>query len=245
MVYRSGCLVGVGAAALTAVRARQAVARALDRPGDRPDPDRVLRPPCRRRAPRREHAGRHLPRPVRAPCAGKLTVAEYAEQWRRTLLHGESTAERVERGIHLHIVPALGDLPLAQVRNSHIRGWVKDRLPHLAPSIMAVVLYGTLVPMFNAAVIDRRIGVSPCAGVRPGDTLDATYYIARPEQVHALAAALPERYRAIVYLAAGCGWRGVEIFGLEREAIDFDRREIHVRDQLTVIAGRSPTSPDQ
>jgi integrase len=134
----------------------------------------------------------------------------------------------------------LGGLPLSQVRNSHIRGWVKDRLPHLAPSTLAVVFHGTLVPMFNAAVIDRRIGGSPCTGVRLPESPDSKYYIARPEEVHALAEALPDRYRAIVYLAAGCGWRSGEIFGLERDAINFDGREIHVRHQLTVITGRSP-----
>lgn len=174
------------------------------------------------------------------PCAGKLTVATYAEQWRKTLLHRGSTAERVERVIRRHIVPVLGSLPLSQVRNSHIRGWVKDRAEHLEPSTLAVAFYGTLGPMFNAAVVDRRIGVSPCAGVRLPDVADSKYYIARPEEVHALARALPERYRAIVYLAAGCGWRGGEIFGLERDALDFDGREVHVRHQLTVIAGRMP-----
>lgn len=174
------------------------------------------------------------------PRAGKLTVAAYAEQWRRSLLHRGSTAERTERVIRRHVVPVLGALPLAQVRNSHLRGWVKDRSAHLAPSTLAVVFFGTLVPLFNSAVIDRRIGISPCTGIRLPDIPDAQYCIARPEQVHALAAALPERYRAIVWLAAGCGWRGGEIFGLERDGVDFDRREVHVRHQLTVISGRQP-----
>lgn len=174
------------------------------------------------------------------PRAGKLTVTDYAEQWRRTLLHRGSTAERVERVIRRHIVPVLGSVPLSQVRNSHIRGWVKDRAQHLAPSTLAVVFYGTLGPMFNAAVIDRRIGVSPCAGVRLPEIPDSRYYIAKPDEVHALARALPERYRAIVYLAAGCGWRGGEVFGLERDGLDLDAREVHVRHQLTVISGRAP-----
>lgn len=174
------------------------------------------------------------------PRAGKLTVAEYADQWRRTLLHRGSTAERVERVIRRHIVPVLGAMPLAQVRNSHLRGWVKDRAQHLEPSTLKVVFFGTLVPLFNAAVIDRRIGVSPCAGIRLPDVPDSRYYIARPDEVHALARALPERYRAIVYLAAGCGWRGGEIFGLERDALDLDARAVHVRQQLTVITGRTP-----
>jgi integrase len=174
------------------------------------------------------------------PREGKLTVAAYAEHWRRTLLHRGSTAERVERVIRRHVVPVLGALPLSQVRNSHIRGWVKDRAQHLAPSTLAVVFHGTLGPMFQAAVVDRRIGVSPCAGIRLPDIPDAKYYIARPEEIHALARALPERYRAIVYLAAGCGWRGGEIFGLERDALDLDAREVHVRHQLTVISWRTP-----
>lgn len=174
------------------------------------------------------------------PSAGRLTVAEYAEQWRKTLLHRGSTAERVERVIRRHIVPVLGSLPLTQVRASHIRGWVKDRTAHLEPSTLAVVFYGTLVPLFNAAVIDRRIRTSPCPGTRLPEIPDARYYIARPDEVHALARALPERYRAIVYVAAGCGWRGGEIFGLERDGVDLDRREIHVRHQLTVVAGRQP-----
>jgi integrase len=48
------------------------------------------------------------------------------------------------------------------------------------------------------------------------------------------------RYRAIVYLAAGCGGRGGETFGRERDALDLDSREVHVRQQLTVITGRTP-----
>jgi integrase len=174
------------------------------------------------------------------PRAGRLTVKDFAEQWRRSLLHRGSTAERTESVIRRHINPVIGDLPLSQVRSSHIRGWVKDRTPHLAPSTLSVVFYGTLVPLFNAAVVDRRIGTSPCVGIRLPEIPDARYYIARPDEVHALAQALPERYQAIVYLAAGCGWRGGEIFGLEREGIDFDGREVHVRQQLTVISGRQP-----
>lgn len=174
------------------------------------------------------------------PRAGRLTVAEYAEHWRRNLLHRGSTAERGERAIRRHIVPVLGALPLSHVRNSHVRGWVKDRAQHLEPSTLRMVFFGTLVPTFNAAVVDRGIGVSPCAGIRLPDVPDAKYHIAQPDEVHALARALPERYRAIVYLAAGCGWRGGEIFGLERDGLDLDGREVHVRQQLSVISGRTP-----
>jgi integrase len=174
------------------------------------------------------------------PRAGKLTVAEYAEQWRKMQLHRPSTAERTEQQIRRHIEPIIGGLPLGRVRNSHIRGWVKDRSEHLAPTTLAVIYHGILVPMFNAAALDKRIGASPCVGVRLPEIPDARYYIAKPEEVHALHDALPERYRPIVYLAAGCGWRGGEIFGLERDAIDFEAREVRVRQQLVTVSRRPP-----
>jgi hypothetical protein len=129
------------------------------------------------------------------PRAGKLTVAEYAEHWRSTFLHRGSTAGRSERVIRRHVVPVLSALPVSQVGHAHVRGWVKDRAMHLAPCTLAVVFFGTLVPLFNAAVVDRRIGISSCRGFRLPDVPHARYYIARPEEVHALARALAGRYR--------------------------------------------------
>jgi integrase len=174
------------------------------------------------------------------PRSGRMTVTEFAETWRRAQLHRASTAERVERVLRRHVVPILGAVPLAAVRNTHIKGWVKNRAAVLAPSTLAVVYYGTLVPLFNAAVLDKRIGSSPCVDVRLPEIPDGRYYIAKPEEVHRLHDALPERYRPIVYLAAGCGWRGGEIFGLELDAVDLEQREVHVRHQLTVVSGRQP-----
>ncbi|HEY5990746.1 MAG TPA: site-specific integrase, partial [Streptosporangiaceae bacterium] len=53
--------------------------------------------------------------------------------------------------------------------------------------------------------------------------------------------ALPERYRAVPLVAAATGLRGGELFGLELPGgIDFLHREIHVRQQLTVVSGRKP-----
>jgi hypothetical protein len=42
------------------------------------------------------------------PQAGKTTVAEYAEIWRKNQLHRASTADRSEGGIRRHVVPVLG-----------------------------------------------------------------------------------------------------------------------------------------
>jgi integrase len=174
------------------------------------------------------------------PAAGRITVKQYGERWRAEQLHRDSTADYVLRAFRLHVDPVIGGLHLAQVRSGHLRAWVKDRAGVLAPSTLRVV-YSYVASMFARAVIDRLIGVSPCIDVRLPEVDHHDHVIPTPEQVHALAVALPPRYRAVAYLAAGCGLRGGEIFGLELPAaVDFLRREVDVLQQLTVVSGRKP-----
>lgn len=174
------------------------------------------------------------------PKSGRITIAVYAAKWRGEQLHRASTAELMERAFRLHIDPILGRMQVGQTRTSHLKAWVKDRTDVLAPSTLRVV-YSYLVAMFGAAVIDRVIGSSPCTkDVRLPDVERRPHFIPTDEQVHDLAAALPSRYRAAAYLAAGCGLRGGEVFGLELGDVAFLRREVAVERQLTVVAGRSP-----
>ncbi len=60
------------------------------------------------------------------------------------------------------------------------------------------------------------------------------------EIVLALADAVPNRYRALVLLAAGSGMRQGECFGLTADRIDFLRRIVHVDRQLVTVSGRAP-----
>ncbi len=173
------------------------------------------------------------------PALGRVTVKAYAEQWRSQQLHRAATAEYVERMFKLHVDPVIGHLRLGQVRSSHLKTWVKDRGAVLAPSTLRVV-YSYVSAMFARAVIDRLIGISPCVSVDLPEVEHREHLIPTGEQVHALSEALPERYRAVPLVAAATGLRGGELFGLELEAVDFLHREIHVRQQLTVVSGRKP-----
>jgi integrase len=109
----------------------------------------------------------------------------------------------------------------------------------LAPQT-ARVAYSYLAAMFSAAVRDRVIALSPCVGIVLPRLDTAEHLVLTPAQVHALAAALPARYRALVYVGAGCGLRHGEALGLELRHVDFLRREVRVEQQLTVTSGRSP-----
>jgi integrase len=169
--------------------------------------------------------------------AGRQAVSAYAADWRANLTMRPSTAERLDRVFRLHVDGlALGKLPVSSVRPSHIRAWAKDRAEILAPSTLAVV-WANVASMFGAAVLDRAIGVSPCAGVKPPAAGKSEHFIPSTDQVRTVADALPERYQAIAWLAAGCGWRRNEILGAEVAVLDFLRRSAEVRQQLLAISG--------
>ena len=173
------------------------------------------------------------------PRAGRVTIAEYGAHWRERQLHRDSTADLVTRAFRLHIDPALGMLALADVRPSHLQSWVKELVRVLAASTVHLV-FSYVRAMMAAAVVDRVIAVSPCRGVRLPEIAGRDYYIPPPDKIHALAAEIHRLYTAVPYVAAGCGLRPSEVFGLELEHVDFLRRELHVRQQLKRLAGQPP-----
>jgi integrase len=179
------------------------------------------------------------------PAAGKVTVQAYAEQWRRDRLHRDSTADRVERALRVHVYPLLGGRRMAEVRASHVQAWVRNRAQVLEPSTLRVV-YSYVVSVFKAAAIDRAIGFSPCQGIQLPDVDRSDLWVPTAEQVHALAEAFGHQdgqrgpLQAQPVAAAGTGLRQGELWGLELEHVDFLRRQIHVRQQLKVVPGRKP-----
>lgn len=171
------------------------------------------------------------------PIAGRESVSSYSARWRDAQLHAPSSAQLVEGLFRRHILPVIGGLPMAQVRPTHLQLLITKS--DLAPNTLRSA-YGVLSAMFNAAVADRVIAATPCRGVSLPAVDDGDHVIPTPEQVHALAAGLPPRYRALVYVGAGCGLRHGEALGLEVTHVDFLRRELHVQQQMTVVIGRSP-----
>lgn len=163
--------------------------------------------------------------------AGKETLRSFGEQWRTSAVHRDTTADGVERSLRLHIYPQLGDRPLASIRRSDIQGWAKDRAQVLKPSTLRTT-YSRLVTIFRMAVLDGVIRSSPCDGVTLPAVREPEIEPLSPAAVHALVAAAPAHYRALVLLAAASGLRQGELLGLEVEHVDFLRRTVRVEQQL-------------
>ena len=171
------------------------------------------------------------------PRSGRITFREYAERWRATQVHRLTTQDYIEGNLRRNAYPVLGDKPLSSIRPSEVQGWVKGMTDRLAPSTVGVV-HGVVSGIFRAAVRDRLIVANPCDGTRLPKTTPSRVEPLPVETVHALADAVPARYRALVILAAGSGMRQGECLGLTVDRLDFLRRVVHVDRQLVTVTGR-------
>jgi integrase len=171
------------------------------------------------------------------PRAGRVTFEPAAERWRAAQVHRATTVAQVETHLRRHAYPTFSDRALGSIRPSEIQAWVRRLEQDLAPSTIRVV-YSFVAAIFRAAVRDRLIATSPCVDIRLPKLEPKRVTPLATERVEALIAAMPERYRALVTLAAGTGLRQGEALGLEVGAVDFLRRTLEVRQQLVTMPSK-------
>jgi integrase len=171
-----------------------------------------------------------------APGAGRVLFADFARTWLEAQPHRAGTARLYERTLRLHVFPRIGDRPLAAVRRSDIQALVTASSRQLAPK--TVENHFRLVKaVFNAAVEDQLIAVSPCRKIARATVAPSRVMPLSIEQVSRLVEAAPARFQALVVTAVGTGLRQGEALGLRAQDVDFLRREVHVRHQLVSVPG--------
>jgi integrase len=171
------------------------------------------------------------------PDAGRVSFADYAEDWRKIQMHAHGTEVSVEQQLRRHVYPVLGRRPLAGIRTSEIQALVRHLDAKLAPGTVEVV-YGRVVAVFRSAVMDRKIAHSPCVGIKlPEKPPASTLQVLTTEQVMDLADAVPAKYRALIIAGAGTGLRPGELFGLTADRIEFLRSQLRVDQQLVRVRG--------
>ncbi|MER5863976.1 site-specific integrase [Kitasatospora sp. NPDC002040] len=174
------------------------------------------------------------------PSIGRTTVGQFAEKWLASLSMDPQSYVSTEQRIRLHVVPHLGSRSLSSLRPSDIRDWlVKLATGGLAPASQRVI-FANLGTMLTAAVEDRIIPSNPCrsASVRAPKLAPQRLTPWTREQVLAVRAAFPSRFRPMVDLAAGCGLRQGEVFGLAASDLDFADGVVHVVRQVRLIRNR-------
>jgi integrase len=165
------------------------------------------------------------------PRNAKVTVREYASHWEPLQLGREATARITDNALRIHILPALGDMPMSSLVRSDIQGFVKGLSATLAPGTVRNV-YDVLFRMLDFAVADKVIASNPCKRIALPEMPTNEVKPLTVEQVTAIAEAVDDRYTGLVWLLAGSGLRISEALGLDVEHVDFLRRTVKVERQL-------------
>ncbi len=178
------------------------------------------------------------------PNAGKVTLQAFAESWLATQTTDPATVEAVASRLRVHVYPHLGSFELRAIRPSVLQGWLAQLQATLAPTYVRVIL-ANVSAILGAAVEDGMLAKNPARSkaVRAPRVDAARILPWSTEQVEQVRAAHPERYRAVPVVAAGCGLRQGEVFGLAVEDVDFLGRWVLVRQQVKLLKGKPVLAP--
>ncbi|MBW1604443.1 site-specific integrase [Streptomyces sp. JJ66] len=179
------------------------------------------------------------------PKTSRTTFRQYAERWVASHSGEINSREAAERRLRLHAYPHFGSRPLGSFQPGHIRDWIAALEMSVPAASHRRIIVGTVSAVLSAAVDDGVLSKDPCKArsvklpkVNPAPVVPWTL-----GQVDAVRAALPERFREAVTVAAGCGMRQGEVFGLSLDELDHDAGWVAVRHQLKRIRGKYVFAP--
>lgn len=175
------------------------------------------------------------------------TFEEFADGW---LAAGGRRGHLKPRTVDLYrgylddvLIPEFGKLRITRITPTRVRSWYAGLDPKTATRRRH--LYALLASIMSTAVLDDLIESTPCriegasTPVRAGETRVATL-----DELEVIVKAMPDRYRAMVLLAAWCALRFGELAELRQEDVDLDAGTISVtRGVVSTKAGKVVGDP--
>ena len=166
------------------------------------------------------------------------TVKEWMEIWQDEYLEDvkQSTADRYKSCIRIHIIPALGDIRLLDLRASTIQKFLNqckkiDGLSEKSVKNIRLVLHKAL----DQAIEDDQLKKNPCdrAKVPSYDDPPTKRRPLKDNEVPLFLKAIKgNAYEDVFYVALFTGMRESELIGLSWDCIDFEKGTIHLYRQL-------------
>ena len=176
--------------------------------------------------------------------AGSLTVGEYLARW---LSHSvrdtvsQTTYERYESIVRVHLSPALGRIRLKTLTPDHVRGLYREKLDSgLAPRTV-LHIHRTLSKALKQATDDGLIPRNASASVKPPQARREEMQPLSRDQVRTfLDTVKGDRMEALYVLAITSGLRQGELLALKWEDVDLEGTNptLEVRRSLSETRGR-------
>jgi integrase len=167
---------------------------------------------------------------------GKSTVAEFLEKWLLDYVQpnlSPRSFERYESIVRVHLIPALGNIPLTQLKPEHVQrlyaAKLNDGLSARTVRYLHTVLHKALQTAMKWGRVSRNVADSvdaPRARRADMQTWD------QDEVIHFLEAARKTPYFALFHTALFTGMRRSELLALRWRDIDFIYSQIYVARSL-------------
>jgi integrase len=164
------------------------------------------------------------------PDAGNVLLADFGASWiaERPNLRPK-TAQTYEGLLRIHIVPVLGGIKVAHIKERTVRRWRTSLLDSGVGPVTVAKAYRLLKAILNTAVDDGLIKRNPCRIKGAGQEHSPERPVLTLAEVFALADAFDRRYRLLILLAVFCSLRWGELAALTRSALDVDTGALVVR----------------
>lgn len=183
----------------------------------------------------------------RAVADNTVTVDQWASQWQENRQGLRETTKARNASLYAnHIKPGLGDRRLSELTTPLVQQFVtsltkkkgRGGKPLAATTIREV--YQELDKCLTAATHAKYLRDNPCHGITLPKVEHQDMHVLNHKQVRALAEAMPDRYRALVYLLAYGGLRIGEATALRPE--DVTAKGVSINKTVSEVRGRMVTS---
>lgn len=174
---------------------------------------------------------------AKAKSQGALEFGAYAERWMAARTLKPRTRSHYANILKTHIYPTFGHLPLRSITADDVHAWYATVA--IGKPTMKSHAYALLRTILGGAVQDRALEFNPChiRGAGNAKRVHKTEAATLPE-LEALVTAMPDRYQAMVLLAAWCAMRFGELAELRRGDIDLKRGKVKIRRAVVKVDGQ-------
>jgi integrase len=173
------------------------------------------------------------------PRLTRVTFAAWADDWWSQVAHLKpKTRDDYRRTLELHVLPALGGMPIGTVDRVAMRRFVSDLTERdVGPStINAAVKVARLV--LGVALESGAIKANTAARLPVPRPPRTEKHFLTPKEVRSLAETMPVPYGTLVRFAAYTGLRAGEIGALRVGRLDLLRGTVEVAESLADVNGR-------
>lgn len=170
--------------------------------------------------------------------AGEKFISTLLERWEKHSVHWKpSTLNAAQSDIRAHLKPYWGEWTVGSVRKRDVQDWVTKM--NLAPRTVETI-HGRFLTFMTWCVEEKLIARNPASKVNLPKGRSREHIFLSREQVTALADAIKEPYRPLIWLLATSGLRVGEAVELRVKDLQLDRGRIRVERAVVFVKGGAP-----